>query len=85
VGKGMFRIILTLTPGNAGILEVAINNEEFVEFNTPQTANTTTFQPTSVIQLNVNQATVPSVATLRLRNIHNGYSIRSFDVVPSTS
>lgn len=75
--------VIVYVAGNAGILELAINNEEFVQFNTPQTANTTTFQPTPTIQLNVNQATVPSVATLRLKNIHNGYSIHSFDFVPS--
>jgi hypothetical protein len=69
--------------GSSGILEAGINNEQFVQVQTPQTANTTTFQPTPVLQLNINEAMVPSIVTLRLRNIINGYSIRSFDIVPS--
>jgi hypothetical protein len=35
------------------------------------------------MQLNINQAIVPSIVTLRLRNIPSGYDSRSFDVVPS--
>ena len=80
------KISLTVyVAGDAGILEAGINNEQFTQVNTPKTANTTDFQPAPVMQLNVDQTIVPSVATLRLRVIQNGYSIRSFDVVLSTN
>jgi hypothetical protein len=69
--------------GKSGLLEVGINNEHFAQVQTPQTANTTTFAPTPVMQFNITQSIVPSIITLRLRNIQNGYSIRSFDVVLS--
>ena len=69
--------------GNPGILEAGINNGQFVQVQTPQTASTTTFAPAPVIQLNINQPVVPSSVTLRLQNIVNGYSISSFDVVLS--
>lgn len=52
--------------GSPGISEAVIDNEQF-----------TKFQSTSVIQLNINQ----TVVTLRLRNIHNGCSIHSFDII----
>jgi hypothetical protein len=64
-------------------LEARINNGQFVQVQTPKTTNTTTFQPAPMIQLNVNILIVPGVATIRLRNIHNGYSIRDFDLVQS--
>ncbi|CAF1259509.1 unnamed protein product [Rotaria sordida] len=47
--------------------------------------NTAVFQPTPSFQFNINQTIVPSIVTLRLRNIRNGYSIRRFDVVSTTT
>ena len=80
------KISLTVyVAGDVGILEAGINNEQFVQVNTPKTANTTDFQPAPVMQLNIEQTIVPSVATLRLRNIQNGYSIRSFDIALSSN
>ena len=67
--------------GDSGILEAGINNEQFVQVQTPKTANSTTFEAAPVMQLNITQRTGPSIITLRLRNIINGYSIRSFDVL----
>jgi len=67
--------------GSSGILEGGINNEQFVQVQTPKTANTTTFEPAPVMQFSINQPILPCIVTLRLRNIINGYSIRSFDIV----
>ena len=36
--------------GNAGLLEAAINNKQFVQVRTPQTSNTTTFEATPMKQ-----------------------------------
>ena len=69
--------------GNASLLEVSINNGQFIQVRTPQTANTTTFAPTPTIQFYINQTMLPSVIALRLKNIETGYSISSFDVVTS--
>jgi hypothetical protein len=73
--------ITVYVAGSSGILEAGINGEQFVQVQTPQTANTTTFEPAPVLQLNINQPRVPCIVTLRLRNIINGYSISSFNVV----
>jgi hypothetical protein len=70
--------------GESGVLEASINNANFVQVKTPSTGNTTIFEPAPVMQLNINQSSVPSVVTLRLKVIANGYSIRSFDVVSTT-
>ena len=84
IHQSPMKINLTVyVAGNSGILEAGINNEQFVQVQTPKTANMTTFQPAPIIQLNVNIPIVPGVATIRLRNIHNGYSIRGFDLVQS--
>ncbi len=84
IHQSPMQISLTVyVAGESGILEAGINNEQFVQVQTPKTANTTTFQPAPVIQLNVNLPIVPGIATIRLRNIINGYSIRGFDVVQS--
>jgi hypothetical protein len=69
--------------GKLGVLEGGINNEQFFQVQTPKIANTTTFEPAPVMQFSINQLMVPCIVTLRLRNIINGYSIRSFDVVSS--
>ncbi|CAF1643200.1 unnamed protein product, partial [Adineta ricciae] len=66
--------------GNSGILEASINNQQFIQIQTPKTVNTTVFQATPLIQFNFNQTSVPSLAVLRLKIIENGYSIRSFDI-----
>ena len=73
--------------GQSNLLQVGINNEQFIEIQTPQTANMTTFEPTSVMQFTINQTIVPSIATLRLKNTGKSYvyAIRSFDVVLSTN
>jgi hypothetical protein len=70
--------------GNAGILEGGINNEQFIQIQTPQTANSTTFEAAPVMQFNVAQTFVPSVAGFRLKIIESGYNIRSFDIVLAT-
>lgn len=57
------------------------NNEQFIQVQTPKTANTTTFEAAPLMQLNITQSKIPSSVTLRLKNIINGYSIRSFDVL----
>jgi hypothetical protein len=61
--------------GSAGVLEGGINNEQFVQVQTPKTANTTTFEAAPVIHFSISQSMVPCVVTLRLRNIINSYSI----------
>jgi hypothetical protein len=71
--------------GNSSILEVSVNNEQFTQVQTPSTGNTTIFQPTPTIQFDIKQSIVPSIVTLRLKNIQTGYSIRSFDVVLAKS
>jgi hypothetical protein len=71
--------------GNASLLEASINNNQFTQVQTPQTANTTTFEATPTIQFHINQMIVPSIVALRLKTIQNGYSISSFDVVLATT
>ena len=75
--------LIVYVAGNSGVLEAGINNEQYVQVETPKTVNTTAFEPAPVLQLNVNLAIVPGIATIRLRNVINGYSIRSFDIVRS--
>jgi hypothetical protein len=70
--------------GESGVLEAAINNANFVQVKTPSTGSTTIFEPAPTMQLNINQSSVPSVITLRLKVIANGYSIRSFDIISTT-
>jgi hypothetical protein len=67
--------------GNSSVLEAAINNDQFIQVKTPQTANTTTFEAAPTIQFYINQTILPSIVALRLKNIENGYCIRGFDVV----
>ncbi|CAF1117575.1 unnamed protein product [Rotaria sp. Silwood1] len=69
--------------GSSGILEAAINNANFIQVQTPSTGNTAVFKPAPSFQFKINVTAVPSIVTLRLRNIRNGYSISSFDVVPT--
>jgi hypothetical protein len=66
---------------NSSTLEASINNDQFVQVKTPETGNTTILEATPTIQFNINQTILPSIVILRLKNIENGYSIRSFDVV----
>ena len=65
---------------NSSILEASLNNEQFTQVQTPATGNTTVFHPTPSIHFDIKQSSVPSLVTLRLRNIQNGYSIEKFDV-----
>jgi hypothetical protein len=69
--------------GNSGILEGAINNGQFVQVQTPKTADWSIFEVAPVIQFNITQTKVPSIVTFRLKNINSDhtYNIRSFDVV----
>ena len=67
--------------GNASLLEASINNNQFIQVKTPQTANSTTFAAAPTITFRINQTNVSSLVALRLRNIQNGYSIRGFDVL----
>ena len=84
--QSLIKINLTVyAAGNASLLEAAISNSQFTQVETPQTLNTTTFQPTPTIQFNINQGKLPSIVTLRLRNLQAGFSIRSFDLVPITT
>ncbi|CAF4751996.1 unnamed protein product, partial [Rotaria sp. Silwood1] len=71
--------------GSLGILEASINNANFIQVQTPSTGNTAVFQLAPSFQFNINPTNIPSIVTLRLRNIRNGYSIRSFDVVSTTT
>jgi hypothetical protein len=71
--------------GNSSVLEASINNDQFIQVVTPQTANPTTFEAAPTIQFNINQTIVPAIVALRLKNIENGYSIRDFDIVATTT
>jgi hypothetical protein len=71
--------------GKSSLLEASINNDQFIQVVTPQTANTTTFEAAPTIQFHINQTIVPSIVALRLKNIGNGYSIRGFDLVPTAT
>ena len=73
--------ITVYVAGKPGILEGAINNEQFVQVETPKTLNGTTFEAAPVMQFKIDLSMVPSVATFRLRVVQKGYSIRSFDIL----
>ena len=73
--------ITVYVAAHPGVLEGAINNGQFIQIQTPKTLNGTTFEPATVMQFNINQSVVPSVATFRLRVVQAGFSIRSFDVL----
>jgi hypothetical protein len=76
------RINITVyTSGGQGVLEGAVNNEQFIQVQTPKTADYDTFEPAPVMQFNINQKSVPSVAGFRMRVIQSGYNIQSFNVV----
>ena len=66
--------------GNASLLELGLNNDQFTQVNTPDTGNTTIFQPAPSVRFNLKLSSVPFIATLRLKTVQNGYSIRSFDI-----
>ena len=70
--------IIVYVSGQSGLLEGGINNEQFIQVQTP---TSTTFQPAPSMIFNVTQSTIPSLITFRIRNIASGYSIRSFDIV----
>ncbi len=72
--------IIVYIAGNSGVLEGAINNEQFVQIETPKTENSTIFTAAPVMQFLVDQIILPSVVTFRLKTIQTGYSIRSFDI-----
>jgi hypothetical protein len=71
--------------GKSGLLEASINNNQFIQVITPKTANITIFEPAPTIQFHINQTILPSIFTLRLKNIERDYSIRSFDVISTTT
>jgi hypothetical protein len=80
------RINITVyTAGGVGILEGGINNEQFIQVQTPKTADWGIFEPAPVMQFNINQRIVPSIATFRMKIIEAGYNIQSFNVVISTN
>jgi hypothetical protein len=84
--QSSMRINITVyTSGNVGLLEGAINNEQFTLIETFQTANWTTYAAAPVMQFNINQTNLPSIVAFRLKNIQNGYNIHSFDVVISAA
>jgi hypothetical protein len=76
--------ITVYVAGNSGILEASINNANFIQVRTPSTGSMTSFQPAPTFQFNISPTIVPSIVTLRLKNIQNGYSILSFDVISAT-
>ncbi len=74
------RINVTIyVAGDSELLESAIDNEQFVQVETPKTVNTTTFEEAPVMQFHITQ----SIVAFRLQNIKSSYrySIHSFDVV----
>jgi hypothetical protein len=77
--------ITVYTAGIGGVLEGAVNNGQFIQVQTPKTADFTTFEPAPVMQFNINQKIVPSLATFRMRVITAGYNIQGFDVVIATN
>jgi hypothetical protein len=82
VFQSPIQINLTIyVAGNSSVLEASINNDQFIQVQTPKTANTTTFEAAPTMQFRINQTILPSIVTLRLKNIEIGYSIRSFDVI----
>jgi hypothetical protein len=77
--------VIVYVAGDSGILEGEIRTiGQINQIRTPKTLNSTTFQPASAMQFYITRATVPSIVTLRLKNINSGYSIRSFDVTQTT-
>jgi hypothetical protein len=84
VHQSPIRVNITVyTSLNSSILEASMNNEQFVQVQTPKTTGRTVFEPTPVMQFNINQEKLPSIVTFRLKNLGTGYYIRSFDVVLS--
>jgi hypothetical protein len=82
IHQSSMQINLTVyVAGNSGILEGSINNANFIQIKTPSTGSMTIFQPAPVMIFSIHQTIVSSIITLRLKNIINGYSIRSFDVI----
>ena len=82
IDQSPVRINITVyTSGNVGVLEGGINNEQFVQIQTPKTADEGTFEPAPVMQFNINQRIAPSIAGFRLRVVQPGYNIQSFSVV----
>jgi hypothetical protein len=73
--------ITVYVAGKSGLLEGGINNQQFVQVQTPQTANMTTFEAAPTMLFNISQIPIPSIVAFRIRNIQSGYSISSFDVV----
>ncbi len=57
------------TAGKSGLLEAFINNDQFTQIKTPETANTTIFQAAPTIQFNINQTILPSIVALRLKKL----------------
>ncbi|CAF1685255.1 unnamed protein product, partial [Adineta ricciae] len=56
IHQPLIRLNLTVyVAGNSGILEASINNQQFIQIQTPKTVNTTVFQATPLIQFNFNQ------------------------------
>lgn len=81
INKSPMKLNITVyVSGNSGVLEGAINNEQFLSVQTPQTASSTTYGPTPVMQFIINQPIVPSLVGFRLRVVQDGYNIRSFDL-----
>jgi hypothetical protein len=80
------RINITVyTSGNVGLLEGALNNEQFIQVLTPTTPDISTYAAAPVMQFNINQTILPSIVAFRLKNTQNGYNIRSIDFVSSTT
>jgi len=73
--------ITVYTAGNSGLLEGAINNAQFTVIETVRTENTTIFAPAPIMQFQINQTKIPSIVTFRIKNMDQGYSISSFDII----
>ena len=70
--------------GTSQLLEGSLNNGQFVQIQTPQTANETTFAPAPAMLFQVDEPNLPTVVTFRLKMLEKGYYIRSFDVISSS-
>jgi hypothetical protein len=82
VRQSQIKINITVyVGGKPGLLGGAINNQQFVQVETPKTENRTTYQPAPTMQFYIPQTTLPSIIVFRLKSIDATYSIRSFDVL----
>ena len=75
--------VTVYTSGDSFTLEGSINNGQFIQVDTVQTANQTVFAAAPAMQFNINQPKAPSLVVLQLKTLKKSYSysISSLDVV----